>query len=90
MVDQAHKRNSSPSCYASHKAHLHTTLDTRNDVVPTAPTPNDAGFDVPKRKQRNSHNTNTPVQRHDDLVDHKVRYERDEPSNEIAQGKSNG
>lgn len=61
MVDQAHKRNSSPSRYASDKAHLHTTLDTRDDVVPAAPTPNDGGFDIPKRKKRDCHNANTPV-----------------------------
>jgi hypothetical protein len=90
VIDQPHKRNGSPSCYASNKAHLHTTLDTRNDVVPAAPTPNDTGLDVPKRKQRNSHNANTPVQRHDDLLDHEVGDKRDETSNEIPDGESDG
>lgn len=86
-VNQLYEANSSTSSNTSHEAHLYTTPDTGNDVIPSMPPAHNAGFDITKCEQGDSHHTDTPVQGRHDLRHNEVGNEGDETTHEVTNGK---
>lgn len=85
--DQTDQGNGCPSRDTTHETHLYTAFNRRMDVLPSAPAAHHTRLDISKRKQRDPHNADTVVQRHNDLADDKVWDQRDKAADEVTDGE---
>lgn len=72
MVNCPNQSNGSSSGDSTDHTHLQPTSNSSQDILSALPSSNDTRLDVTKRQKRDSHNPNTIVQRHDDLVKNKI------------------
>lgn len=86
-INHPDQPNGRAGCNTADETYLNAALDAGHDIVASAPATDDASLDIPKCTQRDGHDADAPVQRHDDMVGKEVRHQRDEAANEVADGE---
>lgn len=89
-INQPHQPNRRSSRNTTDDTHLNASFDPREDVLSPGPTTHYTRLDIPKRQQRDPHDCNTIIQRHKHFIHDEIRDQRDEPADEIANGKGEG
>ena len=89
-VNQPHQPNRCSSRNTSNNTHLNASSGPREDVLSPGPTAHNTRLDIPKRQQRDPHDRNTIIQRHENFIRDEIRDQGDEPADEVANGKGDG
>lgn len=92
MPNSSHQPNSSPSRSPTNHNHLQRPLQPSPNIIFPPPPNHHPSLDPSKHKQSHRHNTNTPIQRHIDLIPlhAKVWNQGDQAAQEISHGDCDG